>query len=66
MLHPAIIMQSVGTIHGRGLFTTEPIGKGTLLWQLDYFNPLGRRYMDRIYPPMSSTRLRTPKHRAID
>jgi len=35
MLHRAIAMQSKGTIHGRGLFTTEPISKGTILWELD-------------------------------
>jgi uncharacterized protein len=35
MLHPAIVMQSKGTIHGRGLFAIKPLKKGTLLWQLD-------------------------------
>lgn len=35
MLHPAIVMQSKGTIHGRGLFTTKVIQKGTILWELD-------------------------------
>jgi len=35
MLHSAIVMRSKGTIHGNGLFATEKIPKGTIVWELD-------------------------------
>ncbi|MCP3671576.1 MAG: SET domain-containing protein-lysine N-methyltransferase [Gammaproteobacteria bacterium] len=35
MLHPAIEVRSKGTIHNNGLFATQPIRKGALIWELD-------------------------------
>ncbi len=35
MLHSAIEVRSKGAIHGSGLFTTQLIRKGTLIWELD-------------------------------
>jgi len=35
MLHSAIVVRSKGAIEGDGLFTTEFIGKGAIIWQLD-------------------------------
>lgn len=34
MLHSAIVVREKGTIHGNGLFATELIRKGTLVWSL--------------------------------
>ena len=35
MLHPALITKDTGTIQGQGLFTTESITQGTMLWELE-------------------------------
>lgn len=35
MLHPAIEVRCEGTIHGKGLFTTQLISKGEMVWQID-------------------------------
>ena len=35
MLHQAIEVKRKGTIHGNGLFTTQFIPKGEMVWQLD-------------------------------
>lgn len=34
MLHAAIVVRQKGTIHGNGLFATQLIQKGTLVWKL--------------------------------
>lgn len=35
MLHPALITRKMGSIHGHGLFTSESIPQGTVLWKLE-------------------------------
>ncbi|MCP4126103.1 MAG: SET domain-containing protein, partial [Gammaproteobacteria bacterium] len=35
VLHPAIVVRNKDTIQGNGLFTTQLIRKGTLIWKLD-------------------------------
>lgn len=35
MLHSAIVVRNKGAIQGNGLFTTQLIRKGTLIWTLD-------------------------------
>ncbi len=35
MLNPKLIVREVGTISGKGMFATETIEEGELLWEVD-------------------------------